>query len=127
MSPKKPYIGEILVELGYIDKNTINNIMQCNDMEPNRIKLCEYLITKGFLSSNDYKIALEHKNKNGIDVATAVISLGFITESVFYGFFKKTFYSHKPIGQILIDKKVITKEQLEESLAIQKKYKTTTP
>jgi hypothetical protein len=118
------YLGEILLDLGYISSSSLLSYIK--KREPLHHDLCKYLTEKGFLALTEFQKAIEYQKKHNTDIASALFSIGAISEAVFYKFYSRYYFSIPKIGEELVKDGLITSEQLETALRIQKDYKIAT-
>ncbi|MFQ5560885.1 MAG: hypothetical protein ACE5FU_09910 [Nitrospinota bacterium] len=114
----RKYLGEILVEKGYVPEKVIKQFVVA--MQGYYEKFCKQMVDKGYLRRVHFeKILEEKKNAPNKDIAEIVIQNGFMGRDSFYKLFIN-FAKVPPLGQILVTKGHITKEQFEEARAAQK-------
>jgi hypothetical protein len=109
----RKYLGQILVEKGYVTQSVIDNFI--HSMQDNYDKFCVSLLNKGYIRKSHYKKIMDEKKENPTkDIAKIVIENGFLGRDTFYKLFNN--YLKVPfMGQLLISKNIITKEQFEDA------------
>lgn len=83
-------------------------------------KLGERLIKKGYLTEERLNEAIKLQQRDGGLLGDVLVKYGYITSNELSGFIFENKFSK--LGELLIEKKVITKEQLQEVLDYQKQY-----
>lgn len=98
-------IGELLISGGFVSSEDIQRII--NQQKEKNKKIGELLVEEGLLDPFELDIALKIQDKLRNPKSALKLSAGI----------------KKRLGEILIDAKKITQEQLEEALSIQEKTK----
>ena len=87
-----------------------------------RKKVGEILLSQGYINKEQLEHALDQHAATGISLGTVLLKLGYIDEDSLNSVLGKQleFAHRKRIGEILVEHRYITQEQLDEGLAKQK-------
>lgn len=115
----KTYLGEILINLGYITKSDTEEFMEDNNRL--HLKFCDTLAERGFLTQDQKKMIYEKYRQTGRDVITLFDELNIMTRDNF----SRAYNKHKGIGMVrlgewLVLNERVTRAQIDRAIDLQK-------
>jgi hypothetical protein len=109
-------LGPILISMGYISETDINRVLP----PPPPSKLGERLIEKKLINDKQLQDALAYQQENGGLLGEALISLKYASQETIENNLM-IINRRLPIGEMLVQERAITSEQLEKALDFQRK------
>lgn len=111
-------LTSILVNLGFLKKDDLNAAM--DECYHRMGKIGDYLVSKSFVSKKQLEHALEEQKKSGKRLGDQLISSGYIASGLFYSMLKQKLDA-VVLCHFLIEKNLVTKEQIEKAKEINRK------
>lgn len=109
-------LGTILVSLGYVTPEDINQAIP----PPPTTRLGERLIENGAITEEQLREALAYQQENGGLLGEALVALGYTSTEVIERNLQ-VLNRRIPIGEILVQNGEISRAQLDQALAFQRK------
>lgn len=115
----KTYLGEILVNLGYITGADKEEFISDNNKL--HLKFCDMLAEKGFLTKKQKEMIYENHRESGKDVISLLDHLNIMTRDAFSRIYNKfEGVGILRLGEWLVLKGKVTQQQIERAIDLQK-------
>lgn len=111
-------LAKTLVNLGSLKKDDLN--MAMDECYHRTGRIGDYLVSKSFITEKQLKQTLEEQKKSGKRLGEQLISSGYITSGFFYNMLKQKLDATE-LCIFLVEKNMVTKEQLEKAKDINRK------